>query len=341
MATLRENELADFLKKKSSAFNGLLLFGNDPSAISTAVRQVAVAFSAGEEPLRIDQAGLKSDPAMLDDGFRSLSLLGDRRLIIVEGVTELTLAQVQSVLTAGQLGNFVLLVAESLKRDSKLKAAVESQTLFASVAFYEETGGALLQRAQSILQKYNMTFENGAVERFIDLCGSDRSVVVGEAEKLSLYCWPQKSISVADVEAACGDQAEFESDQLIQVMLDGDVESTDRMFVSMRESGDAKSVLIMVQMYLARLEQVSAAVARGVDLASACRTAKPPLFDKQQSAAARYIRVFSGDDLGRAQVSVQHAILQSRQLGDLGDAVTGRCLLSLARMARQLRARAA
>jgi DNA polymerase III subunit delta len=92
---------------------------------------------------------------------------------------------------------------------------------------------------------------------------------------------------------------------------------------------------------LARLEAVSAAMARGLDLSSACRAARPPIFDKQQAAAGRQLRVLSGDDLGKAQVAVQAAILQSRQMADLGDAITARCLLSLARMARQARAKAA
>lgn len=340
MAALREQDLADFLKKTSATQNGVLLYGNDAAAISTALRQVIVAFSGGEEALRLEVSSLRSDAALLDDAFRSMSLLGDRRLIVVDSVGEPQLGLVQSVLTATALGNFIVLVADSLKRDSKLKAAVEAAPLFSSVSFYEETGGALVQRAESILRQHGMTFESGASERFVDLCGGDRTVVMAEAEKLSLYCWPAKSISVEDVEATCGDQAEFEADALIQTMLDGDLDGTDRIFTSMRNTGDSKSILIMVQMHLARLEQVSAAVAKGIDVSSACRAARPPFFDKQQAAAGRHIRIFSGDELGRVQVSVQQAILQARQLADLGDAVTGRCVLSVARLARQLRARA-
>jgi DNA polymerase III subunit delta len=340
MAALREQDLADFLKKKVAGQNGLLLFGNDASAIATALRQVVSAFSGSEDALRLDVSDLKSDPALLDDAFRSMSLLGDRRLIVVDGVGEAQLSAVQSVVTATGLCNFVVLVAESLKRDSKLRAAVDASPLFSSVSFYEETGGALVQRAETVLRQHGLSFESGAAERFVDLCGGDRTVVMSEAEKLSLYCWPATTISIEDVEATCGDQAEFEADALIQVMLDGDLETTDRMFTSMRETGDAKSVLIMVQMHVARLEQVSAAVARGADVASACKSARPPFFDKQQAAAGRHIRLFSGDALGRVQVSIQQAMLQSRQLSDLSDAVTGRCVLSVARMARQLRAQA-
>ncbi len=341
MAVLRESDLADFLKKKHAGFNGLLLFGNDEPAISAAVRQVIAAMPDGEEPLRMDASGFKSDPAVLDDAFRSMSLLGDRRLIVVAGVDEHHLSQVQSVLGARSLGNFVVLVAGSLKKGSKLRAAAEANPLFATVGFYEETGGALVLRVQTVLRGHGMGFADGAAERFVDLCGSDRTVLVGEAEKLALYCHPNKTVSIEDVEAVCGDQAEFEADGLIAAVLDGDLERTDRMFASMILSGDAKSVLIMLQMYLARLENVSAARARGVDLDSASRAAKPPFFGAQLAAAGRALRVLPGDDLGRMQVAVQQAILQSRQMADLGDAITGRCLLSLARMVRQSRVRAA
>jgi DNA polymerase III subunit delta len=341
MAILRESELADFLRRKSAQFNGLLLYGNDEAAIATAVRQVVAAMGGGEEPLRLEASSLKSDPAALDDAFRSMSLLGDRRLVIVNGADENHFTHVQSVLEANSLGNFVVFVADSLKKTSKFRSAAESNPLFSAVAFYEEVGGALVQRVQTIARQRGVTFTDEAVERFVDLVGSDRSMLVNEAEKLILYCHPATTVTLDDVEAICGDQAEFESDALIAAVLDGDVEACDRIYASMCLSGDGKSILIMLQMHLARLENVSAAMAHGSDFASACRAARPPIFDKQQSQAQRHLRAFSGDELGRAQVSVQAAILQSRQIGDLGDAITGRCLLSLARMARQLRQRAA
>lgn len=341
MAVLRESDLAAFLKSKAAKANGLLFFGNDAAAIANAVRQAVAAFGGGEEPLRIEASQLRNDPALIDDAFRSMSLLGDRRLVIVSGVDEAHLSLLQAMLEDLVLGNFVVLVSDSLKKGSKLRSVAEASQRFSAVAFYEEAGDQLVIRVQNIMQAQGLRFETGAAERFVALCGSDRMVLAGEAGKLALYCHPATLISVADVEAICGDQAEYEADQLIQAVLDGDPETTDRMFASMVQSGDAKSVLIMMQLHLARLEAVSAALARGGDFASACRAARPPIFDKQQSAARRHISSFSGDDLGRAQASVQHALLQSRQMADLGDAITGRCLLSLARMARQLRARAA
>jgi DNA polymerase III subunit delta len=339
MAALRETDLADFLKRRRETSNGLLFFGNDEPAVASAVRQVVVAMPDGEEPLRLDASALRADPAALDDAFRSMSLLGDRRLIVVTGVDENHVALLESVLAAQSLGNFVVLVADSLKKGSKLRAAAEASPLFAAIGFYAETGGALVLRVQTILRHHGMAFADGAAERFVDLAGSDRSVLEGEAEKLSLYCHPNTSVSVEDVEASCGDQAAFEADALMCAVLDGDLEMTDRIFTSMMQSGDAKSALILAQLYLARLENISAAMARGTDLDSANKNGKPPFFGVQFAAAGRALRVLSGDDLGRMQTAVQAAILQSRQVAELGDAITGRCLLSLARMVRQSRVR--
>ena len=341
MVALRESDLSDVLGKRSPQLNGVLLYGNDEAAISNAARLAIAKLATGEEPLRLDPSILRADPAALDDGFRSLSLLGDRRLIIYADVDEAQLSRLSPIIAEQALGNFVVLIAGSLKKDSKLRAAVDASQRFASIGFYEETGQALIIRAQTIAKANGMTFTEGAAERFVDLCGNDRSVLVNEAEKLMLYCHPAQHIEMADVEAVCGDQASFESDELISNILDGDVEAADRIFASMMLSGDAKSVLIMLQMALARLEGVSAAMARGADLAGACRAARPPVFDKQQAQVGRQLRIWSGDELGRAQVAVQQAMLQSRQGADLSDAITARCLLSLARMARQLRSRAA
>ena len=163
-------------------------------------------------------------------------------------------------------------------------------------------------------------------------------MLVNEADKLALYCYPNKTISVADVEAICGDQASLNRMRLIAAVLDGDVETADRIFASMALSGDAKSVLIMFQMYRCTAGGCQCRLGtRCVIWTSACRAAKPPVFDKQKTAAGRQVRVFSGDDLGQGsgRCAARHVCNHVRWL-TLADAITARCLLSLARMARQL-----
>jgi DNA polymerase III subunit delta len=341
MPALREADLATFLKLKSTASCGLLLFGNDDAAIQAALRQVMNAMTSDEEALRLDATSLRNDPARLDDAFRAMSLLGGRRLVIVSDIDENSLTHLTSVLDAKTPGNFVVLVAGSLKKDSKLKARAETSPLWGVVGLYEEGASQLEIRVQTKLKQLGLTCDPEAAARIVGLGGTDRGILESECEKLALFVYPEKHVSTAHVEASCGDQASYESDALCNAVLDGDADAADRIFASMQVSGDAKSVLIMLQFYLTRLETVSAALARGSDVMSACRMAKPPFFGAQQSTASRLVKTLSGDDLARAQSSVQQAMLHARQMGDLGDAITSRCLLSLARMSRHVRNRAA
>jgi DNA polymerase-3 subunit delta len=339
MVALRDSELEPFLKKRAATMNGLLFYGSDDAAVNAALRMTIRQMAGDEEPLRLDASALKSDAGVLDDAMRAMSLLGDRRLIVLTGLDENHLDRVQSVLDLSSINNFVVMAAGALRKASKFRAAVESSRLFGSVGFYQESQSALQQRVETMFRTAQLTFEQGCVERFVELVGTGRSVYAPEFEKLTLYCGDTQHVTIEMLETVCGDQAEFETDRLFEVMFDGDVQSADRIFASMIETGDAKSVLVMLQMYLARLQQVSAAVARGADISSALRNARPPVFDKQQAVASRQLKTFSGDDFEQMQTTVQAAMLQSRQVGDLSHAIVGRCVLSLVRSARQARAR--
>jgi DNA polymerase III subunit delta len=171
----------------------------------------------------------------------------------------------------------------------------------------------------------------------LQLAGSSRGQVESEFEKLQLYCWPSQTIALADVEASCGEQASFDVDVLSAAMLDGDVETADRVFQSIRADGDWRQVLIVLQMQFARLEGIKADMAGGGDMDRAFRSAKPPVFFGQQKAMARHLRTFALEDINQFGMALQAAVLASRQHGDLAEAVASRAILSLARRAKQLR----
>jgi DNA polymerase III subunit delta len=335
VAVLRDADVSSFLKSRLGGVNGLLLFGNDDSAIDLTSRRVKSAFMQGEEPLHLSLSELRNDAALLDDAFRAMSLLGDRRLIVLEGVDDSHLAFLSPVIASASIGNFVLLLAGSLKKDSKLRSAVEASHLFAMLPLYEDASeGAAILRVQTLAKEAGIAFGADAVERLVELCGTDRSVLANEVEKLALYCWPAKSVELADVEEASGDKAGFDWDLLTQYVFDGDMNATDRMFASVVAAGEGRTTLIMLQLYLGRMEAISASVAGGLPLANALRAARPPIFGRQLSAMERHMKTLGGEGLQRAQSTVQSAVLASRQNSDLSDAITGRCLLSLARMAR-------
>jgi DNA polymerase III subunit delta len=334
MAAVSDTELLAYVARKHAGLNGALLFGTEESNIATAARQVISALKLDDEPLRLVSSALRNDHAALDDAFRAMSLLGGRQAIIVSGCEETHLAWLQPVIESTSLGNFVVLLSGSLNKSSKLRALASASPRFVVTGFYEESADALFIRIRNNVTARGLQFAEGAVERFLALCGTDRGIVDMELEKLCTYVLPGTNISMEDVVASCGDQASFDFDKLTNAVMDGRLEEADRIFDTLRADGEWKQALIMMQMHLARLEQVRAALDRGDDLEKAFRAARPPIFFGAQKTIGRQVRNLSMPDLVKAQAQVQQAVLQSRQLGDLAETITARTFLSLARAMR-------
>ena len=72
----------------------------------------------------------------------------------------------------------------------------------------------------------------------------------------------------------------------------------------------------------------------GANADTAVRGARPPIFFKRQSAVISQLKKFDAPELLSMQQSLAAATFQTRKNADLADAVAGRALLSLARLAR-------
>src|SRR5881394_1220688 len=100
MGILREEEFEGFLKRRISTSNGLLIHGNDESAVAMLGRLAAKA--VGGEIRQVDIAAAKSSPGTFMDDFLSLSLLGDRQILLVDGADEYCLKFLEPAFAYGE-----------------------------------------------------------------------------------------------------------------------------------------------------------------------------------------------------------------------------------------------
>lgn len=334
MTVLRADEFNAFIKSKAGKMNGLLLFGSDAEAVGLLSRQLQreLVIPGQGSTLYLDRALLKEAPGRLMDEFQSLSLLGDRQVIIVEDVDDNALKILGPVIAANTLANFVLMLGGSLGKSSKLRLACEASKLIASLAVYEEDQSVLEARVRKEIATHNLRWLRDAEELFYNRVGSDRAIIGQELQKLILYCAGQSEIAESDVSAICGDTASFESDDLIDAVLAGDMIGADRMMLGY--DGDVRVILIMFLGHLTRLQNLRAEIENGNALEVVIRSARPPVFYKRQNLVKAQLRSFDLLALITLQDNVNAAILQTRKLPDLAGSITNRLLISIAHGAR-------
>ena len=310
--------------------NGILIHGADESAVAGLARLLIKQLVA--TPQRVDVAAAKASPGTFLDLFLSLSLLGDRQVLLVDGADDSCLKFLGPSLVFDQPANFVILLADSLSKLSKLRVACEEASRFVALALYEEDRGKLFERVSKYLASQGLVWADDAEALFFSIAGNDRMIVLQEAEKLAIYCSGQNEINEIDVSAVCGDTAEFNADQLIDAVLSGDLEATDRIITSL--GSDTRNALILLQVHISKLQSLRVDMERGQTLDMAVKAAKPPIFFKRKDAFTSQLRRLKLTDLIDIQEAISAVTLQARKNAPLADALNNRALLSLARLAR-------
>ena len=263
------------------------------------------------------------------DQFMSLSLLGDRQIMVVEPADDSCLKFLEPMFTSARLANFVIMQADALGKTSKLRSACEASPLCACLALYEEDDAKLKARLANTLAGHGLAWGQDAEEVFFSVVGHDRSVAGAELEKLALYCHGQVEITAEHVSAICGDTAEFGIDELIDAVLAAKLADVDRMFTSM--GSEARSIFPLFQVHVNRLQALRMDMDRGMTADVAVRNAKPPIFFKRKSAMINQLRFLKLHDLVLIQEHIQPANFQSRKFADLAEAINLRTLLTIAR----------
>lgn len=334
MAILKEEEFETFLGRRLANFSCLLIHGDDEGLVSSLARQAILKLSgeSGTSLLvdQMDSSTCKKSPGIFLDAINAISLLGDRRLLVVDSVDDSCMGFLGEALTLRPGGNFVLLKSSSLKRDSSLRKAFENAPQAAAMAIYPDDGKIAAARASSFLDTQGLVWGEHAEQSFFALVGYDRAVVNQELAKLGLYCLGKRVISAADVDAICGDLAEESYDGMVDAILSGDLTGFDRA-VGSSSGSDIKAVLPILASHLSRLVAMMSAQEGGQSLDQVMRNAKPPIFFKRRAAIAGQLSRLSLDEIVRLQSMVQSLVLKSRQTGEISSAVIGRGLLVMAR----------
>jgi DNA polymerase III subunit delta len=341
VTVIREDQLGRLLERQIATLNGILVYGDDQAAAENIAVRIAQKISGDTgAALRLEASAINSDPAILIDEFRATSLLGDRRAMIVSGAGETVLKHLQPVINATFIGNFIVLVAGSLNKSSKLRSALEASNYFAVLPLYEARQQDLAASLDEIMKANGMSLDPEARQVFFELVGNERTLVLQEAAKLAIYAQGQKTISRNDVIAACGDLAETAVSDLIEDVLGGNIAAIEAMSSG---SGDDEAALRnslpLFNYHLSQLQLLQLDRASGKSIESAIASARPPVHFSRRKSFERQLRVLDAGILEQFQQSVEHLTEVSRKNASLSSPIVGRGLMALARKVRSLTAR--
>jgi DNA polymerase-3 subunit delta len=319
-----------------------LLYGPDESSSRDLAARLARALGTEAERIDLDGATLKSDPARLADEAASISLFGGRRFLRVEPAGDESVEAVEALLSATAAGNPVVMIAGTLRKDSKLVKLALAHPAILAFASYAPEGGDADRLATAMARDAGLRVRPDVARRLASATGGDRALLAREIDKLALYldAAPDRprDLDHEALDALGAAIEEGDLSRLVEAVMGGDPAAADAELA--RLGGEGIEGIPILRALLRRLHLLAplrAEVAEGNSVSAVMASAGKSLFWKEKDAVARELSRWSPEALATAVARIAEAERLVKSSGFPGNAATEEELLVVARAAARKR----
>jgi DNA polymerase-3 subunit delta len=337
---LAPSRIAAFLQRPDPAIRAVLLYGPDDGLVRERAEAVARTVCPDlKDPFRIADltaAVLAADPVRLADEAAQLSLTGGRRVVRVRGAGD-ALAK----LFAGFLENTpgeALVIAEAgeLPSRSALRRSFEAARSGVAIGCYPDSPRELAALIRETLAAQGVAASRDAGQFLVEHLGGDRLLTRSELEKLALYAGEGGKVELDDARLSINDTAALELDDAVAAAAEGDAARLERVLGRVFQQGEPPvSIIRALLRHLHRLHGFIAQLAGGASMDAVLRTARPPIFFKQEDTFRRQLGLWTEARLRPLLDRVAKAELNMKTTGFPAETICREAMLAVAQAARE------
>lgn len=336
MTALKASEVGRRFTDVARLPSVILVFGPDRGLVTEVTAHIVSLFGdRAEDPfavVRLDAAVVASDPARLADEANTVSLFGDRRLVVVrDGGTRNLAPAVVPLLAAPPTDAVVVVEAGDLKRGVGLRKEVEASRIAAAVWCPADAEGDLERLIDEEARALGLAVDADARAALKERLGGDRGASRNEVLKACLHAADNGRLTMDDIDAVVGDVAVSVVADAVNAAFLGQRETLDRLLTRLlRQDSAAGQVLSTAQWMTHSLEAAAAAVAAGASPNEAVESIRPPLYGASRAAAVRILDLWPHPALRAAARTVAEANFASRTMPQLAGALARDALFRIA-----------
>ena len=331
-----------FLRRPDAAVRAVLLYGPDAGLVRERAESMARTVCPDPaDPFRVadlSAASLAADPARLADEAAQISLMGGRRVIRVRDAGDALAPLFVRFLAdaAGPSGETLVVVeAGDLPGRSALRRAFDDSPAAAAIGCYPDGVRDLAAMIRDACATHRIRVSRDAADFLVQHLGGDRLLTRAEIEKLTLYAGDGGRIELDDARAVIADSALLSLDDALFAAVEGDAAALERALARVfQEGGSAVSIARALLRHLQRLHLFAARIAGGVSIDEAIRSARPPIFFKEQDHWRRQLTRWSEARLRVALDRVAEAEFRMKLTGFPDQTICRAALFALAQDAR-------
>ena len=333
---LAAGRVEGFLRRPDTAIRAVLLFGPDAGLVRERADMLGRSIAPDlHDPFRVADltgAALAADPARLFDEAAQISLMGGQRLVRVRDVGDTQSAAFGRFLAAPPDGGLVVVEAGDLPARGALRRVFEDAACGVAIACYPDGARDLADVIRESLAAHRVAASRDAVDFLVGHLGGDRLLTRSELEKLTLYAGDGGRVELDDARLSIADSAALSLDDAVLAAAEGNAAALDRALSRVFQEGESPvSVIRAALRHLQRLHALSIRVAAGDNVDIALRSARPPIFFKQQDSFRRQLARWTEPRLRRQLSALAAAEVCLKTTGMPAETACRAALFTIAR----------
>lgn len=337
---LAPSRIAAFLQRPDPEIRAVLFYGPDAGLVRERAETIARTICPDlKDPFRVADLGaatLAADPARLSDEAAQLSLTGGRRVVRVRGIGDALAKLLGEFLEHAPGEAFVVVEAGELLPRSALRRAFEAARRAAAIGCYPDTPRDLAAVIRETLTEHRVTASRDAAQFLVEHLGGDRLLTRSELEKLALYVGEGGRVELEDARLSVSDTAALELDDAVMAAAEGDAAKVERVLGRVLQEGESPvSIIRALLRHLHRLHTLTTRLASGGGLEEVLRTARPPIFFKQEDSFRRQLGLWTETRLRPQLDRVAKAELNMKTTGLPAETICREAMLAVAQSARE------
>jgi len=329
-----------FLQRPDPEIRTVLFYGPDAGLVRERAETLARAVCPDlRDPFRVAELSgsmLASDPARLADEAAQISLMGGRRVVRVREAGDTLATLFGRFLT--DLPGDALVVAEAgdLPGRSTLRRVFDEAAGAAAIGCYPDSARDLTAVIRETFAAHRIAAGRDVVEFLVEHLGGDRLLTRAELEKLALYAGDGGRVELDDARLSVSDTAALELDDAVMAAAEGDASRLERVLSRVLQEGESPVTVIRTLLrHLHRLHVLAARIDAGASPHEVLRTARPPIFFKQEDSFRRQLGLWTEAQLRPQLDRLAKAELHMKTTGLPAEAICREAMLTVARAARQ------
>jgi len=336
---LPPSRISAFLQRPDPNIRAVLLYGPDEGLVHERAGVLARTVCPDlKDPFRVAEltaGALAVDPARLADEAAQLSLTGGRRLVRVRGVSEALAKLFADFLKSSPGDAFVVVEAGELPARAALRRVFEDAPHAIAIGCYPDTPRDLAALVREMLAGHRVTASRDAGQFLVEHLGGDRLLTRSELEKLALYAGDGGRVELEDARLSVSDTAALELDDAVMAAAEGDAARLERVLGRVLQEGESPVTIIRALLrHLHRLHALTARAAGGIGVEEVLRTARPPIFFKQQDNFRKQLALWSQTRLRPQLDRLTKAELDMKTTGLPAETICREAMLAVAQAAR-------